>query len=1481
MKKFLLRLFALLITIVTGSSGAWADGTNVWEDIKIDLTNAALLTTEEAVSGTALNFGVAVKDGAISRVETTDPSCDIVLTGKFHSTQHGWQNFSATVDVEGPVRISMGTCKWGGDVTVKDASGNTVATFNTKTGACYSSGSETNIASAIYKGEATTLTISGGSYTPYIAVEKVDPATIVESKTFTFSLGEYTDCGVAPAAITADQGSEITIPGNFTMYKEGYTLTGWTDGNNTVAPGAKYTLNENVTFTPVFTENKKTLADRTEAVTLKWNFRKDQGAPVIAVQGAGNGIGVWVTQAEVAGETIDVKMDYDATSGKINNANNTDWAQVNNGTTFSIPSAKGAVVSMEAYNVIGADGKTATTIDGQSDYTPDKTVSYTIAGSAESINIVVGNDAEYLRYVQTILPVVEQGGDAGKTYNNEEANVVFAMNNTTTPGDYTATPADGFSTVAFDYAACTISGTTSISITGETTGEVKGGVPSGVTGIKFKVSDANPLLTWLVKPVKGLTFTPTKLKGYINRCGTNAEKGVIISAYKQDGSPIELGKYTAWRQNYTSSNKSYDSEAVYYYEIELTAEQQAQLAGEDGFYLTATVGVGANKEGAFGEVTISGKLNGTIAAVNKYTLDLVASPAEGGSVSAYPKSDEYTEGDEVQLTATQNFGYHFVNWTDAAGNVVSTDAKFTYTVTANETLTANFTAVNTYALDLTVEGGANDYMVQLSPAPTVVDGKNLYEEGTEVTLTASNNAILTFTNWSTGETSATTKVTMDANKQLTATFSAIDYIVGWDFYVAGNNGRPADFASTVDNQSAALILRDVDGNTQAWLDKSTVAAGGYESLKGAAVNWKTLGQYYYQTKVNARDFSNIKVNSVLLYNYNVYTHITLQYSLDGETWNDAGDITLAGPKVANDFNVTLPADADHAENLYIRWLPDTNGEKAGTDAPNSDGTAISDIFIIADAAIYNDGKAPVLVSTVPANGATGASASGKIVLNYDEKVKLTENAKATLSDQDLALTVSGKTITATYKSLDYATEYSFKLAAGSVSDLAGNTNTEAVNITFTTMTRPEVTKGLYDKEVTTADEFLAALEAANTRADKTTRYRIFLYNGTYDLGNRCLTAISGDNISLIGESEDGVVIVNTPEAEGIGVTATLFNSSNNLYMQDITIKNDYAYNNTTGRAVCLQDKGEKTIAKQVKLLSYQDTYYSNKNTSRFYWEDSEIHGTVDFLCGGGDVYYNRVNLVVENRTGNVIAAPNGQLKYGYVFLDCEINAAEGAENVVNGTYSLGRPWGANCRAQYINTKMNVLPTAAGWTEMGNNMPEVFAEYNSVDKNGIAVDLSSRKLTFDGGTQASAVLTEEQVSELSIANVMGGEDEWNPLAYTEQAPVPTNVSVKDNSLSWDSNNYSLLWAVCKNGSVVAFTTENTYTVDDTTATWSVRAANEMGGLGEATVATVANSITEIVTSDVDDNAPRYNIAGMRVNANAKGVIITKGKKIVVK
>ena len=384
-----------------------------------------------------------------------------------------------------------------------------------------------------------------------------------------------------------------------------------------------------------------------------------------------------------------------------------------------------------------------------------------------------------------------------------------------------------------------------------------------------------------------------------------------------------------------------------------------------------------------------------------------------------------------------------------------------------------------------------------------------------------------------------------------------------------------------------------------------------------------------------------------------------------------------------------------------------------------------------------------------------------------------------------------------------------------------------------------------------------------------------MHNGTYDLGPRTLTTTSGWNVSLIGESMDGVVIVNHPTEEGIGVTATLLNTGENLYMQDITLKNAYDYVGTTGRAVCLQDRGNKTIAKRVKLLSYQDTYYSNSR-SRFYWEDSELHGTVDYLCGEGDVYYNRCLLYMEDRTsGDVIAAPSDKLKYGYVFLDCTIDGADSQK----GKYNLARPWHSGCCAQFINTTMNILPTAAGYTEMGDNgVPDIFAEYNSMTATGSVVDLSGRKTKYiyNNGDlvlepKHSPILTKEEADALSIDNVMGGTDGWDPRVVTEQAEAPANVKLEGTTLSWDNNDYVLCWAICKDGAVIDFTTENKYTVSDTSGKYSVRAANEKGGLGEAAEANSSSGIEEMVTNDVV-NTTYYNTAGSRVDAKAKGVII---------
>lgn len=1455
-----------------------------FKDIKIDLTDGNLLTAEEIADKSMVSFGVAIgDDGSTTRVAADDASAAIVLNGKYHSNEHGWGNFSATVAVEGPVKVSMGTCAWGGDVTIKNAANETVGTFNTNNGTCYHQNKAENIASAIYKGEATTLTISGGSYTPYIAVETVDPSDIKNDIKVTYQLGEVAAEGVVPEAQTVEVGADFTVPANFTLYAEGKTLTGWTDGTNTYAPGQTATAgSEAMTLTAVFTDNTVSLADRTEAVLLNFDFQRQNGAPTVGYQGV---TGIWVTQAVVNGQTIDVKLDFDTTSGKIANGNWNDWAQMNGGTKLTVPSYKGATISLEAFSAI-----TTTTIDGQTDYTSGTTISYTVASANETVDIVIG-DGSYYRYVKVNLPVIEQPA-GGKTFNNEPVTVTWPMTDTANPAAYSVSLDGAISTVAFDYGEASIPGISDIT---------DGNAAKVTTGIKFQPKGgASDVLTWSLKPAKGLTFTPTRLTGYVNRCGTDSEKGITVSAKTGDGSFITLGTWTALRSGKTSTQKPYDATAIYQYDIQLTEEQQAQLAGADFFYLTSSIGVNTGKQGAFGEVTVSGTVNGTAEDVAKYTLTTKSNPEGAGSVNVYPVSAEYEDGSEVQLTATQNFGYHFVNWTDAEGNVVSTESKFKYTMNANAELTANFQAVNTYELAMAVDGGANDYMVTLSPAPTEVDGKNMYEEGTEVTISAASNEILAFTNWSDGQTNSDIKVTMTENVSLTANYSAKDYIVGWDFYLAGNNGRVADFYSNDDNQATALVLTDEAGNTQGWLDKSTVAAGGYESMKGAAVNWKKLGQYYYQTKLNAKDFTDIRVKSQLLCNYNAYSHIVLQYSTDGTEWKDAGDANLAKTKVIYDLDATLPAECDHAESLFIRWKPDLSSSVTGTTAADNDGTAISNIFILAEAAIYDDGKAPELKSTVPAAGATNASATGRIVLTFDKKVQLTDKANGTLNGEKLDLTVSGKTILAQYKGLEYSKEYTFVLAAGSIADLSGNNVlNDNVTLTFSTMTKPVVAKALYDFVVPTDGTFKEALAAAASRSDVSKRFRIFVMQGDYIIPANDKQMVTGSdgksypdpktsfdspNVSIIGEGMSNTSIANTlpndlasnPDAgkggqanplEGIRTSGVLYLTKNakNTYFEDITLKSNTA--DGTGRNVVLVDGGDKTICKDVCLWAYQDTYVSDREQSTYYFEGGLLRGRTDFLCGSGDVFYNGVTLQMCEK-GGYIAVPCNNVKYGYVFKDCTI---KGETPDVNGNYTLGRPWTEGAEVYYIDTKMEAIPSAIGWSNMADGGCTRMAEYNSTTASGAAIDLSGRATKLGTGTN-NPVLTAEEAAEIGNMHNMFGD--WDPTIYTEQAAAPANVIIDGNILAWDNDDYALLWAVCKNGKVVAFTTEPVYTVDDTQATWSVRAANEMGGLGDATeakagttgISTVENANGNVVATEY------FNLQGIKVGASFKGTVI---------
>lgn len=996
-------------------------------------------------------------------------------------------------------------------------------------------------------------------------------------------------------------------------------------------------------------------------------------------------------------------------------------------------------------------------------------------------------------------------------------------------------------------------------------------------------------VNFMLVPKNGLTFTPTEVSLVATRYGTDGGN-IDISWVNPDGTTVSLASGEKPGRNKTADLTTFS----------YTVTGASVAEGECGLRVNI-YNLGTTKQIGFADVVIKGKLNGTPIEVTQYSVTYSVNPEGAGKVTLSPVGSQFDENTELTLKQTRNFGYKFKNWTDGDGNELGTADALTHTLTKDIAITANYEAIPTYALTYSVDGGANDYMVTPTPAPTVIDGKNLYEENTEVTLAAQSNKILSFTGWDNGETTIETKLTMDKDQAIVGHYSAKDFIAAWDFYRRGGEGRIADFASA-DNESAALSLVNADGESSGWLDKSQEGAGGYEG-QPAAVNWRTtgLGKYYWQTVVNAENFTDIKVASSMLLNYNAYSKQNVQYSLDGEDWTTIGTITLPGTKAWTEGEFDLPAAANNQSKVYIRWISDTTSEIIGAESAN-DGISISNIFITATAKIVDDGTAPTLVSTTPADGSTNASASGRIVLTFDEKVKVADGATATLGTETLTPTVYGKTVIFEYANLDYSTPYTFTLPANSVADLTDNYLGQPITLGFTTKTRPAVQKALYDFVVPDDGTFKEAIAAANKREDATKRFRIFVKQGDYTLpadetatvtGSdnvaypSPITNLTASNVSIVGEDMALTTIVNTVPTnlvstqygdanpiEGLHKCQTLNieKKVENTYLQDITLKN--GLKDATGRGAALEDQGSKTVAKDVCLHGYQDTYLSNNSGGRFYFEGGKLRGRTDFLCGKGDVYYNDVELVMCEK-GGFIAVPSTPTKYGYIFKDCTIT---GEDKDINGNYTLGRPWGSGTPiALFIDTRCDVQPSAIGWSEMSGGYPARFAEYNSTTASGSTIDLSGRKTTFGEGHINNPVLTADEAAAHSLETVMGGDDQWDPTSLTEQAPAPEDVKLSGNSLTWAASDYALLWAVCQDGKVVAFTTEPAYTVTDANASYSVRAANEMGGLGKAVEATSAETgITSASVASVAAKAT-YAINGVRVANGHKGLAIEVNTK----
>ncbi|MEG1586452.1 MAG: pectinesterase family protein, partial [Bacteroidales bacterium] len=808
--------------------------------------------------------------------------------------------------------------------------------------------------------------------------------------------------------------------------------------------------------------------------------------------------------------------------------------------------------------------------------------------------------------------------------------------------------------------------------------------------------------------------------------------------------------------------------------------------------------------------------------------------------------------------------------TTESGEVVSESESFSYRLNDHTTLKAVFETIPVHQLSIDRTNGAKSYMINLIPAPTFIDGKGYYESGTEVSLQPASNMILTFNHWENGSTDPKRVILMESDMKLTAHYSAASYIAGWDFAISDpKQDRSADFIAETTNAGMFQAL-SADGTTKSWLAKGEDL---YQEGRHAVINWHGANDnVYFQARFSTKNYRNIRIYSKMLSCYFSYKTQKIEWSVDGKNFEALNMLTFDAQKTWYDFNTSLPETANGQDMIFIRWIPDYNAGTLGNTA-DKDGTSITDIFILADKDLINDEEAPLLISSLPENMATNISANGSIILNFNEQVQ-PGSANCTLNGESMTGVFNNSTVIFRYNGLEYDSDYTFDIPAGSLKDMSGNLFAGG-EIKFRTMVKVQPEPRLFDLVVAAdgSGDVKTVKEAIMLAPENSIKpYLIFIKEGIYK--EHIEIPLNKPYIHLIGQDPEKVIITDDQLCGGeesvtgkpalhVSQGATVVVNAENFFAENISFENSWGIDKNSGpQALALFTNNDRIILNNCRLRSYQDTYLTStrKTTDRHYLHNCFIEGAVDFIYGGGDVYFDACTLYIVRKSGGYIVAPSHKTdtKWGYVFMNNTITApATPSETNI----WLGRPWKDAPKTVFLHTKAEVTIPAAGWFDNMGAIPAIFADYNTVDGQGNKVDLSHRIEDYwywadDSKTQkitgkAKKSLTDNEAASYTIKNVLSGDDQWQPNALIEQTGAPV-VRNESGSLTWDAIPFAISYVIFKDDQVVAFSEKNTYKpADQTTATYKVRAVNEAGSLGEesAPIVYIPMGLGETETTEV--------------------------------
>lgn len=257
-----------------------------------------------------------------------------------------------------------------------------------------------------------------------------------------------------------------------------------------------------------------------------------------------------------------------------------------------------------------------------------------------------------------------------------------------------------------------------------------------------------------------------------------------------------------------------------------------------------------------------------------------------------------------------------------------------------------------------------------------------------------------------------------------------------------------------------------------------------------------------------------------------------------------------------------------------------------------------------------------------------------------------------------------------------------------------------------------------------------------------------------------------DKVHIVGH--DGATIVwddHTGRVENDGHVMTTYDTwtfsvqADDVVVENLTICNDAG---EVGQAVAVETRGDRIEFIDCRMLGDQDTFFTKGYASRLYLRGCYIEGTTDFIFGPSIALFDSCRIHCKKDSYITAASTTERNRYGYVFRNCTITAADGVKKLY-----LGRPWKQTAKTVFIGCELPSAIRPEGWHNWNDRRREEHSFYAEWGCTGEGADRKGRvKWSYELSDEQVADYTPEKIFAFKTGSEAFRWD-WMPTSISKE------------------------------------------------------------------------------------------------------------------